>query len=161
MVSAISVSHNRQYHNITVETPYVLWIPWDLVKCPVYRGVLISGVSSCIQRKHIWDIAKCLQYKSVLISGVSFKRVSTVYMVLFSSERLQPMPILPSAKKTLYMCCSEFPNLPAVIIPALIRGATFDSCRCLSSGSAQFRREGGMYQNGTLVYSGSCVNSME
>ena len=51
----------------------LLWTPWGpgevscIERCPHFRGRFIL-------RKHIWDIAKCPLYKGVLISGVSFKR---------------------------------------------------------------------------------------
>ena len=55
----------------------LLWTPWGpgevscIERCPHFRGRFIL-------RKHVWDIAKCPLYKGVLISGVSFKRSSTV-----------------------------------------------------------------------------------
>ena len=62
---------------ITVESLYCghLWGPGEvscIERCPHFRGKFI------ILRKHVWDIAKCPLYRGVLISGVSFKRGSTV-----------------------------------------------------------------------------------
>ena len=67
------------YANTTVHysgTP-LLWTPCGpskvscIERCPHFRGKFLL-------RKYIWDIVKCPQYRGVLISGVSFKRGSTV-----------------------------------------------------------------------------------
>ena len=55
----------------------LMWTPWGpgevscIERCPLFRGKFTL-------RKHIWDVAKCPLCRGVLISGVSFKRGSTV-----------------------------------------------------------------------------------
>ena len=55
---------------------WTLWGPCKvscIERCPHFRGKFTL-------RKCIWDIVKCPYYRGVLISGVSFKRGSTVFI---------------------------------------------------------------------------------